>query len=202
MTTSSSTGTISSAGIGSGLDVNSIVTQLMAIEQRPLTTLQTKATAIQTTVSEYGKVKSALSTLNDASVKLASATTWAQTIGSSSSPSTVTASTNGATPGTYAVAVQSLASVQTLASATFADTSATPGAGTLHVELGTWGAGQTSFTPASGATAVDIAIAATDTLTDVRDKINAAGAGVTAMIMTDASGSRLLLRSATTGAAS
>lgn len=202
MTTTSSTGTISSAGIGSGLDVNSIVTQLMAIEQKPLTTLQTKATTIQTTVSEYGKVKSALSTLNDASIKLASAKTWAQTVGTSSNASTVTASTNGAAPGTYTVEVQSLASVQTLASGTFADTSATPGAGTLHIELGTWGAGQTSFTPKSGATAIDITIAATDTLTDVRDKINSAGAGVTAMIMTDASGSRLLIRSSVTGAGS
>ena len=74
------------------------------------------------------------------------------------------------------------------------------GAGTLHIELGTWGTGQTSFTPKAGATAVDVVIAATDTLSDVRDKINAAGAGVTAMIMTDASGSRLLMRSSATGA--
>ena len=46
--------TISSAGIGSGLDVNSIVTQLMAIEKQPLTALQKKASTIQSTVSEYG----------------------------------------------------------------------------------------------------------------------------------------------------
>ena len=61
--------TVSSAGIGSGLDVNSIVTQLMAIEQQPLTALQTKATAIQSTVSEYGKIKSDVSTLRDLAIK-------------------------------------------------------------------------------------------------------------------------------------
>ena len=199
-TATTSAGTISSAGIGSGLDVNSIVTQLMAIEQKPLTVLQTKASTIQTTVSEYGKIKSAVSTLNDLSVKLASGTTWAQTVSSTSDATKVTASTNGAATGTYTVEVQALASVQTLASSTFAAASPTPGAGTLHIELGTWGAGQTSFTPKTGATAVDITIAATDTLTDVRDKINASGAGVTAMIMTDASGSRLLMRSTATGA--
>ena len=199
-TATTSAGTISSAGVGSGLDVNSIVTQLMAIEQRPLTALQTKASTIQTTVSEYGKIKSAVSTLNDLSVKLASGTTWAQTVSSTSDATKVTASTNGAATGTYAVEVQALASVQTLASSVFAGASPTPGAGTLHIELGTWGAGQTSFTPKTGATAVDITIAATDTLTDVRDKINASGAGVTAMIMTDASGSRLLMRSTATGA--
>ena len=71
--------TISSAGIGSGLDVNSIITQLMAIEQQPLKALQTKATTIQSTVSEYGKIKSAISTMRDLASKLASTATWAQT---------------------------------------------------------------------------------------------------------------------------
>ena len=192
--------TVSSAGIGSGLDVNSIITQLMAIERAPLTKLQSKATVINSTVSEYGKLKSTLSTLKDLSSQLASVTSWAQTTGTSSNPAAVTAATNGSAPGNYAVEVQSLASVQTLATGVFAAATATPGAGTLHIELGTWGAGQTSFTPKTGATAVDISVAASDTLTDVRDKINAAGSGVTALIMTDANGSRLLMRSNTSGA--
>ena len=91
--------TISSAGIGSGLDVNSIITQLMAIESQPLTALQTKATKIQTTVSEYGKMKSAVSTLNDLADKLASTTTWGQTTVTSSNPAAVTAATSGSAAG-------------------------------------------------------------------------------------------------------
>jgi flagellar hook-associated protein 2 len=192
--------TVSSAGIGSGLDVNSIVSQLMAIEKQPLTALQTKATTIQSTVSEYGKIKSDVSTLNDLATKLASSATWNQTAATSSSTA-VTATSNGATAGSFSVSVTSLASVQTLASAVKAATDPV-GAGTLHIELGTWGTDQTSFTAKAGATAVDIDVTATDTLADVRDKINAAGGGVTAMIMTDATGSRLLMRSNTTGAAS
>ena len=192
--------TVSSAGIGSGLDVNSIIKQLMAIERQPLTKLQSKATTIQSTVSEYGKIKSAVSTLRDLSAKLNSTTTWAQTTASSSSTAAVSATTNGSAPGSYSVAVQSLASVQTLATGLYASATATPGGGTINIELGTWGAGQTSFTHKTGATAIDITVVATDTLADVRDKINAAGAGVTALIMTDASGSRLLIRSNTTGA--
>jgi len=192
--------TISSAGIGSGLDVNSIVTQLMAIERQPLTALETKATAIQSTVSEYGKIKSAVSTLRDLASKLASSTTWAQTITNSSSTA-VSATTNNSAAGSYSVEVQALASVQTIATGAAVPATTTPGAGTLHIELGTYGAGQTSFTPKAGATAVDIAVTATDTLATVRDKINAADAGVTALIMTDASGSRLLIRSNTSGAA-
>ena len=191
--------TISSTGIGSGLDVNSIITQLMAIEQKPLTTLQTKATALQSTVSEYGKIKSTVSTLRDLASRLASTTTWAQTTSNSSSTA-VSASTNGSAAGTYSVEVQQLASVQTLATGVMPSTSA-PGAGTLRIELGTWGAGQTSFTAKADATAVDVSIAATDTLADIRDKINAAGAGVTALVMTDSAGSRLLIRSNATGAA-
>lgn len=192
--------TISSAGIGSGLDVNSIVTQLMAIERQPLAVLQTKATTIQSTVSEYGKIKSAVSTLRDLAAKLAGTSTWGQTVTNSSSPA-VSATTNNSAAGTYSVEVSALASVQTIATGTPAPLTTTPGAGTLRIELGTWGAGQTAFTPKAGATAVDVAITATDTLAVVRDKINAAGAGVTALIMTDASGSRLLIRSNVSGAA-
>jgi len=190
--------TISSAGIGSGLDVNSIITQLMAIEQQPLKTLQTKATTIQSTVSEYGKIKSAISTMRDLASKLASTTTWGQTTTNASS-SAVGAASNGSAAGTYSVEVQKLASVQTLATGVGPATTP-PGGGTLRIELGTWGAGQTTFAPKAGASAVDITVAATDTLADIRDKINAAGAGVTALVMTDSSGSRLLLRSNATGA--
>ena len=193
--------TISSAGVGSGLDVNSIIKQLMAIEQQPLRALQTKATTIQSTVSEYGKIKSTVATLNDLAGQLANATTWAQTSSTSSTPAAVTAATSGSAPGNYSVEVQSLASVQTLATGIFASATALPGAGTLNIELGSWGAGQTSFTPKTGVTSIDVTVSATDTLNDVRDKINAAGAGVTALIMNDANGSRLLLRSSTTGAA-
>ena len=49
---------ISAPGVGSGLDVNSIVTQLVAIERQPLQALQTKASTFQSQLSLYGKVKS------------------------------------------------------------------------------------------------------------------------------------------------
>ena len=52
---------ISSAGIGSGLDVNGIVTSLMSIEQKPLTAVNKQKTDYQTKISAYGSLKSALS---------------------------------------------------------------------------------------------------------------------------------------------
>jgi flagellar hook-associated protein 2 len=192
--------TISSAGIGSGLDVNSIITQLVAIERQPVTALQTKATKIQTQISEFGKQKSALATLRDAASKLTSSDFWGQTTGASSNTAAVNiTTTTGAVAGNYTVEVSSLASAQSTATGVFAASTTPPGAGTLHIELGTWGAGQTSFTPKTGATAVDITVEATDTLAQVRDKINGANAGVTAIVLTDASGSRLMMRSTATG---
>ncbi len=193
--------TISSAGIGSGLDVNSIITQLVAIERQPVTALQSKATKIQTQISEFGKQKSALAALRDAASKLTSSDFWGQTTGASSNASAVSVTTTtGAVAGNYAVEVTALAASQSVATGVFAASTTPPGAGTLHIELGTWGAGQTSFTPKTGATAVDITIEATDTLAQVRDKINSANAGVTALVLTDASGSRLMMRSTSTGA--
>ena len=50
--------TISSVGIGSGLDVKNIVSQLVALEKQPLTQLKAKAETVQAQVSAYGQIKS------------------------------------------------------------------------------------------------------------------------------------------------
>ena len=68
--------TISSPGIGSGLDVKSIVSQLVAIEKEPLTKLKVEAATVQTRVSVFGQIKSLVSTLSDAASKLSSLTTF------------------------------------------------------------------------------------------------------------------------------
>ncbi len=193
--------TISSPGIGSGLDVNSIITQLVAIERQPIEALKTKSTKIQAQISEYGKLKSAIASFRDASLKLSGNDTWGMTVGASSDSTAVgVAVKSGAAVGGYSLEVQTLAKAQSLASGVFASSASTPGAGTLRLELGSWGPGQTAFTPKAASTAVDIPIEATDTLAQVRDKINGANAGVMATVFTDANGSRLLLRSSATGA--
>ena len=94
------TGTISSAGIGSGLDVNSIVTQLMAVERQPLTRLQTTATTYQTQLSAFGQMQSLVSALQDAAKPLFSADSFARSNASSSDTTSVSASTTTkAVPG-------------------------------------------------------------------------------------------------------
>lgn len=199
------TGSISSAGIGSGLDVSSIVTSLMAVEKQPLTKLQTVASTMQTKLSAFGQMQSFLSTFRDAAAQLQSASAYAVTTATSSDPGAVGASsTTKAVPGSYAVSVTSLASTQATVSASgqFATGADPVGTGSITIRLGTWTAGQTGFTPKPGSADVVIPIGATEnTLAGIRDKINAANAGVSATLVTDANGTRLALQSSATGAA-
>jgi flagellar hook-associated protein 2 len=205
-TTSATTGSISSAGIGSGLDVKSIISSLMAVESQPLTLLQDKATTVTTEISAVGQIQSLTSTMADKARALSSSSLWTQTTSSSADPTVVTAdtSTGTAAAGDYSVSVQQLAQGQTVTSSVAAGTGLT--AGTLTIQLGTYSSDgavppTTSFANAAGSSPVNITIGAGDTsLGAIRDKINAANAGVSASIITDANGSRLSLRSTTTGA--
>ncbi len=192
---------ISSPGVGSNLDVNSIVTQLVALERRPLEKVQTAALALQTQISTYGKVQGLVSALGSAADALAKPTLWSGTKAAVSVPTVLTAtSTSTATPGSYSLEVGTLARAQSLASAAVASSAAVVGAGKLTIDLGTWASGNTGFTVKDGSTALELEFTdANTTLAQVRDAINAANKGVTAAIVTDASGARLTLRSKETG---
>jgi flagellar hook-associated protein 2 len=193
--------TISSTGVGSGLDVKSIVTQLVAIERQPLTQLKTKASSIQTQLSVYGKLKSQISALGDAATVLAGAGGWNVQKASSSNAAAV-----GVSVGTTAVAsdvsvsVQQLARAQTSASQGVTAGAAVGAAGTLNIEVGSWSEDPVPvFTPG---TSVPISVVAGDTVSDIANKINSASAGVTATVLRDGANERLVIRSSTTGAAS
>jgi flagellar hook-associated protein 2 len=191
---------ISSAGIGSGLDVESIVTKLMAIEKQPVTDLQTKASTIQTEISAFGSLQSSVASFRDASAALTKATTWGATAATSSDTSSVGVSTSSsAFAGSYAVSVQALASAQSVASQTYSASTDVVGEGDLTINVGAWDVGQPGFVARATISAMSIPISNTDTLADVRDKINAAGGDVRASIITDSSGARLVLSSASTG---
>lgn len=191
---------ISSTGIGSGLDVESIVTKLMSIEQRPVTQLKTQATAIQTKISAFGALQSAVSTFRDAALNLTKATTWGVTSATSSDDSSVkVTTTDGAVAGNYAIRVDSLAASQAAVSRTYESSSDLVGAGNLRVEIGSFG--QAGFAPQPNLAAANISISATDSLAAVRDKINAAGAGVSAVIVNDATGARIIISSTNPGSA-
>ena len=209
-TTSSTTGSISSAGLGSGLDVKGIISSLMAVESQPLTLLQNKQSTISTEISAVGQITSLASTMADKARALSSTSLWTQTTSSTSDATVVTADTSSgkAAAGDYLVGVTQLAQGQTVtSSASYTDSTSTLSAGTLTIQLGSYGTDgatppATTFTNQPNSSAVTISIGAGETsLGAIRDKINASGAGVQASIITDSTGARLSLRSTTTGAA-
>lgn len=190
---------ISSPGIGSGLDINGIVSQLVAVERAPLKKLQTDASTLQSKLSVYGQVKSALSTLRDAANALTKADTWGQTSVTNSDSSTVAVTTSSSTlPGNYSLEVQRLATAQLNATSTYASPDSLVGEGSLVIETGTWSNNQTAFASSSSVT-ISVGPPA-ESLAQLRDKINASGSGVVASVLTDASGSRLVFKAASTGA--
>lgn len=191
---------VSSAGIGSGLDVESIVTKLMSIEQRPVTQLKSQASTIQTKISAFGQLQSALSSFRDSSLSLTSATTWGATSATSSDATVRVTSGEGAVPGNYAISVQTLAAPQSAVTQSYESADSLVGPGTLRVEIGSFG--QAGFAPQPNLDAMNIDISPTDTLTTVRNKINAAGAGVSAIIVNDATGARIIISSTNPGTGS
>jgi flagellar hook-associated protein 2 len=176
---------ISSAGIGSGLEVEEIITKLVALEKRPLENLETKAATIETKISAYSNIKSLVSTLEDAAAKLALDSGWNTLAVKSSNDAAVSVSVSGVASATsFSVGVQQLAKAQSTVSTSIA-AGASIGTGTLTLELGAWNAGV--FT-AGTAAAVNVTVGATDNLAQVAAKINDSGSGVVATVLSDASG--------------
>ena len=189
--------TISSPGIGSGLDVQSIVSQLVALEKAPLKQLQTQASSFQTRLSTYGNIKSQITALGDAAGKLAGASGWNAVSATSSNPSAIGVTVSAGAPATsITMAVQQLAKAQSTASgAVAADTAM--GTGSMTIELGSWSG--SSFTAGAGTPVAVTINAGEDSLAEIAAKINDADAGVSATVLKDASGERLLVRSKETG---
>ena len=193
--------TISSIGIGSGLDVNSIVSQLVALEKQPLKMLGLTATNVQAKISAFGVIQSQFATLTDVATRISDASTWTSRTASSSSASAATITANPtASAGTISLDVDQLATQQSVSSVGVAP-GTMPGAGTLTLQLGSWSTLPTA-TFAPGAVApVQVTIEALDTMATVAAKINAANAGVVASIFNDGAKDYLMLRSQSTGAA-
>ena len=182
---------ISSAGIGSGLDVAKIVEQTVAAEKIPLKKLEYKAEGIQTQISTYGEIKSLTSKLGDIASKLTRDSAWNGVSISSSNPTLSGTMTGIAATGTYNIQVTQLAQAQTTAlggagGAALPKDQTMGAAGTIKLTMGT--------------ESKDIAIESSDTLTKIATKINEAGMGIQASIVTNVDGQeRLMLRSKETG---
>ncbi|MEW6169597.1 MAG: flagellar filament capping protein FliD [Pseudomonadota bacterium] len=182
---------ITSAGIGSGLDVASLVSQLVAAERGPAQGRISSAQArLNVQLSALGTLKGALADLQAKTKALLDGGALSALKATSSSPDTFEAgATASASAGTYAIEVVSLAQAHRLVSQPHADGSAAV-LGNGDVEISVGGA---SFT----VTLTDEA----NTLGDLRTLINQASdnTGVSATLVNEAGGTRLLLTASEPG---
>ena len=194
MTTSTNgTGLIQSLGIGSGLDIQSLVSQLVAAERAPVETRLTRhASDVATQLSALGTLKGALSGFQSALTSLKTVDQFSARVATSGDESIFTATADSkAVPGSYAIEVQQLAQPEQLISAAFSGgAAAVVGSGTLTLQLGTGSSFSVTLDSSH------------NTLADVRDAINAAtdNPGINATLVYGVSGAQLVLTSDATGA--
>ncbi|WIO73449.1 flagellar filament capping protein FliD [Porticoccaceae bacterium LTM1] len=200
---------ITASGLGSGLDVNGLVTQLVAAERSAADLrLDRKELVANAQLTAFGAMKSALSTFQSSLSKLTSPTTYQKMKATTSDETvaTLTASA-GAAVGAYDMEVSQLAKPQSLASGSFDSTLDTVGLGEITFRFGTtdYNSGTdtyNSFSVNAKKSSATITIDATNnTLEGIRDTVNNADIGVRASIVNDGTGYRLLFSSEDSGAA-
>lgn len=190
--TSSVTPTLSSPGVGSGLDVTSIVQQLVSSERAAQDKiLSGKSTKANTQISALGTFKAGLQSLKDSLTNLSSGGAITQMSARSSDSTIYSASADStAVAGSYNIEVVSLAQTSKYASTAYASASSVVGEGTVTV-----GVGADSFTVTldSGSNSLSALVSAINTASDNK--------GVNATIVTDVDGAHLMLTSQKTGVA-
>jgi len=191
-TPSAASTVISSTGIGSGLDINGIVTSLTtAAGLAQNTQLSDRKSSLTAQVSAYGTFRSALSTLQATLKTLETPTTLAgRTATISDSKVASGSATADAIPAQYSLQVQNLATAASLASQPVSSGTTVVGTGTLTIAV--------------GGSSASISIDSTNnTLAGIAAAINSApnNPGVSATILTTSAGARLVLTGNTTGAA-
>lgn len=202
---------ISSLGIGSGLDLNTLLAGMKTAEQAPLAALQNQQTSYTAKLSAYGQLNSALGALQSAAAELAKPSLFQGVTATSTASDVVTATALAtATTGTYSLNVTQLSHAQSLATSGKADTSSNLGdaatsatLSTVKFEFGTT-TGTSFAADATRSKSIDID-PAHSSLAEIAKKINdTTSLGVTASIVNDGSAApfRLVLTSTLTGEAS
>lgn len=183
--------TITSLGVGSGLDLTGLLDQLQAAERGKLEPITLQKQQQQAKISAYGQLQTSLNAFQDSLAKINDSALY-QSLSANVRGDAIKATTTAdALPGSYRVEVSKLATSGSLASSrvTESDT-ALDLQGATSIQL-TFGNSDT----------VKIDLAADSSLTDIRDAINAnKDSGVNATIINDGTGYRLALSSKTTGA--
>ena len=178
---------ISFTGIGSGLQVTDIVNAIVDAQKVPYQSRIARQQGSYTSdISAVGALKSALEDVKSSFDGLADVDKYQQRKISGRDDFISLSSTSDAEVGSYSVKVDALASSHKIMS-TAIDGKEALGGGTLSI--------------ASGDNAFDVSVSDSATLSDIRDAINDSrdNSSVSATIITDASGQRLVLNSKKTG---
>ena len=201
---------ISSLGVGSGLDLGSLVNGLIEAERVPAETrLVQKEQDLTAELSAFGLLRSSLAQFQSSFSGLQSSTAFnAKSISLSNENAPFSATVeNFADVGSYSVEVSAIARAQSLATnaaTAFATVDDVVGEGTLTIQFGTTTTVPSyAFTPDSAQSpqVLDISAAnGNNTLSGLRDYINDNDFNVQAAIVNDGSGYRLVLTSERTGA--
>ncbi|MEE3259910.1 MAG: flagellar filament capping protein FliD [Candidatus Latescibacterota bacterium] len=171
---------VSFAGLGSGLDTDAIISQLIDIERRPVVLIQRRQVELEQERAAIGSINSSLLSFKDSVAKLESDDLFSIVNAQSDDSNRISVSaTNKAAAGSFSVKVLELAQSRRLSSRSF---------NSLSDQLGLSG----DFT----VNGQGIELASDDSLLDIRNKINAADAGVSAQILTVASGDNRLILTA------
>ncbi len=208
---------ISSVGIGSGLDVTSIVAKLMSAEQQPLNLLTQEEASYNAKISGFGTLQSAVSQFQTAMTGLSNPAQFQSLTATSNNTAAVTATLgSNAVAGSYSLGVTNLAQAQNLVTAGQASATTAIGSGattTLSFDFGTISGGTlsggiytgASFTSSGNGIKTVTINSSNDSLTGIANAINTANIGVSATIINTGNATNpyvLSLTSSQTGAAS
>lgn len=192
---------VSTAGLAAGMDIHPPGKAQGRAEGWSFDLIDADFEPTTAKLSAEGRRQGAAAALEDATQRLLDPATWMATQAISSRPDIVQAASDSQTPtGEYRIEVRSLASAQTTSSATFSGLGTTIGLGTLNLEVGSWNGSMSAFMTNPNWPKASLTIGPKDnSLERVRDRINASGVGVLASVISDATGSRLVLRASATG---
>jgi len=166
---------ISTLGVGSGLDLSTILDSLEAAEKAGLKPISTQQSSYTAKLSAYGTLKSALVSFQTANTALNKADLFTATTTSSSSSAFSATTTGSAIAGKYTISVSQLAQAQTLTTT-----------GTQTDSKTAIASADSSITIQQGGSKDPVKIdisAANSSLSGIRDAINKADAGVSASII-------------------
>lgn len=179
---------ISLGGLASGIDTGSLVDTLVSVARQPVNQLDARKKLLDSASQTISSLSTKLAALKTAALALSTPAGFSSFAATSSDAAVVASTSGSASVGSFDVAVTALARAQKSRSTSFpSSTTALGFAGSLDLQVG------------SG-TSMPVTVLATDTLADIAAKIASSGARVSASVMNDGTGARLLVHGLDTGA--